>query len=263
MDHHLVIFLAGLAGSMHCVGMCGGFACALGADRRGRLATLARHLIYNLGRVTSYCFLGTLAGALGWVLIGSGGDPSWASLVQRSLAVLSGVLMLYVGLRFLGLLPAAARDLPGVSWLAGGLRQLIQSPRPGAPLALGVLNGFLPCPLVYAFVVHAVGAGAPLAGLLVMSVFGLGTFPAMLLMGGVGWWARGLPARSAPGRPQPVSGWWGGQVLRVEWRQQGVRIAGVFIVLLGAITFARGVVPLDAHRHDLSVSPMECRLEPG
>ena len=207
MDHILVIFLAGLAGSMHCVGMCGGFARALGADRRGRLATLARHLIYNLGRVTSHCFLGTLAGTLGWVLVGPGGDAGWTSLVQRSLAVLAGALMLTIGLRFLGLLPAGAADLPGFGWLATGLRRLIGSPHPGAPLALGVLNGLLPCPLVYAFVLHTVGAGAPLAGLVIMGVFGLGTFRALLLMGGVGWWARGfMPGRLRGFRSRSLAG---------------------------------------------------------
>src|SRR3546814_14188584 len=49
-----LIFLAGIAGSWHCVGMCGGFACTLGYDAHGRPATLARQLVYNLGRVTTY-----------------------------------------------------------------------------------------------------------------------------------------------------------------------------------------------------------------
>ena len=63
-----MIFAAGFLGSFHCIGMCGGFACALGRDPRGGAATAERHLLYNLGRLTTYCFLGALAGALGQVI---------------------------------------------------------------------------------------------------------------------------------------------------------------------------------------------------
>ena len=65
MTYYLLIFAAGFAGSFHCIGMCGGFACALGRDPRGRRRPLERHLLYNMGRLTTYCFLGVIAGALG------------------------------------------------------------------------------------------------------------------------------------------------------------------------------------------------------
>jgi sulfite exporter TauE/SafE len=253
-SHYLVIFLAGLAGSMHCIGMCGGFTCALGTDRRGRLATLRRHLTYNLGRVTSYCFLGATAGSLGLLLVGHRGEDSWASVAQSSLAVLSGVLMLYIGLQFLGLLGRPTLHLPGVGWLADGLRVLTRSPAPGAPLALGVLNGLLPCPLVYAFVAHAASSGGALPGLLIMAAFGLGTFPAMLAAGSIGAWVRTLPYRFPEGSPEAASAPGRSPLLRPEWRQQGVRIAGAFIVVLGVITFARGVLPMSAHLHGMGVS---------
>jgi len=64
MTYYLVVFAAGFAGSFHCIGMCGGFACGLGRDPRGRVATTIRHLLYNSGRLTTYCFLGALAGAI-------------------------------------------------------------------------------------------------------------------------------------------------------------------------------------------------------
>ena len=186
MSQYLLIFLAGLAGSMHCVGMCGGFACALGGGGGGRVTAVTRHLIYNLGRVTSYCFLGALSGYLGLLAIGHDGADSWFGLAQRTLAVGAGVLMLYFGFHFLGLLPSPTWRLAESGWLADGLRQLMRLPGYGAPLALGVFNGLLPCPLVYAFVAQAAGGGGPLPGVLVMAAFGLGTFPAMLLAGGVG-----------------------------------------------------------------------------
>ncbi len=246
MTHYLLVFLAGLAGSLHCIGMCGGFACALGADGRGRAATLGRHLLYNLGRVTTYCFLGAVLGHLGLLLVGHAGEATVASLAQRALALVAGLLMVWAGLQFFGRFRRWSRPGTGGELLAQALRALLRSPGPGAPLALGVANGFLPCPLVYAFAAQAAASGGALPGLLTMAAFGVGTFPALLLMGGLGTWLRGrgaLPGAApvaAVGRPGAVEG---------SWRLHGVRIAGAFLIALGLITFARGIVPLTAHLH--------------
>lgn len=222
---YALIFAAGIAGSMHCVGMCGGFACALAPDPRGRAATVRRHLVYNGGRVSTYCFLGAVAG---WA-----GSEWLPDAAQRVLAVVSGALMIYIGLQFFGVFaPHKARPAGGLGVIdVSALRAVLKSPRPVAPLAFGVLNGFLPCPLVYAFVVQAAASGGALPGLGVMLAMGLGTFPAMLAMGGAGAWLRTGPA--------------GGR----RWRLHGVRAAGVFIVLLGMITLARGVLPMSMHVH--------------
>lgn len=251
MTHYLLIFFAGLAGSMHCVGMCGGFACAMGTDARGRGATLSRHLIYNFGRVTTYCFLGAVVGHLGVLLVGHGGEGTAASLAQRALAVLSGLVMVFIGLQFFGYFQRLSRRLvgPGGEFLVQGLRELLRLPGFSAPLVFGVLNGFLPCPLVYAFAAQAAGSGGALPGLLTMAAFGLGTFPAMLMMGGIGTWLRTRPAGvvTVPAGAQGAPG----LALRADWRQTGVRLAGGFILLLGLITFARGVLPMTAHLHGL------------
>ena len=79
MTAYIVIFAAGFAGSFHCIGMCGGFACALGRDPQGRGATVLRHLLYNTGRLTTYCFLGGLAGAFGQVICTPQGTTSPAA----------------------------------------------------------------------------------------------------------------------------------------------------------------------------------------
>src|SRR5258705_12260024 len=98
MGAYLVIFAAGFAGSFHCIGMCGGFACALGGDPHGQGATLQRHLLYNLGRLSTYCFLGALAGALGQLIGTSQGGMTIALLStpvdtgQRILASVAGTL---------------------------------------------------------------------------------------------------------------------------------------------------------------------------
>jgi sulfite exporter TauE/SafE len=235
-----LFFLAGLAGSWHCVGMCGGFACALGYDAQGRPATLTRQLVYNFGRVTTYCFIGGLVGFLAAELCTSGTGAPLPANVQRVLAILSGLLMVFIGLQFLGWFQrwhSPALVGLGGQFLTKALRDLLRAPGPAAPLAFGVVNGFLPCPLVYAFAAQAAATGGPLPGLVVMLAFGLGTFPAMLLMGGLGRWLgrgeRGL----------------GGEGTAARWRRRGIDFAGAFIVVLGAITFARGVVPLDGHLH--------------
>lgn len=233
MIEYPLIFVAGIAGSWHCVGMCGGFACGLGPDPRGRGATLLRQLSYNLGRVSTYCFIGALVGFLAAGLCASGAGALPTSGAQRVLAIVSGLLMVGIGLQFLGWFRRWHGPMlqgVGAQLLAPALRDLLRLPGPAAPLAFGVLNGFLPCPLVYAFAAQAAGSGGALPGLLVMLAFGLGTFPAMLLIAGLGDWLR------------RVGGAW-------QWRRRGVDVAGALIVVLGLITFARGVVPIGAHPH--------------
>jgi sulfite exporter TauE/SafE len=252
MNQYFLIFLAGLAGSAHCVAMCGGFACALGCDPRGNAATLRRHLIYNLGRFSTYCFLGALVGSLGVLLVGHGGELTAASLAQRLLAVVSGLLMVFIGLRFFGFFQRFSHSRVDSSGnvFVSALRTLLKARGAAAPLAFGVLNGFLPCPLVYAFAAQAAGSGGALPGLVTMAAFGLGTFPAMLMMGGVGRWLRhGFHEPRAQtvqfNLPQGRS-----TMARFDWRQHSVRIAGGFIVMLGIITFARGLLPMTVHLHD-------------
>jgi uncharacterized protein len=235
MTYYLVAFVAGFAGSFHCIGMCGGFACGLGGDPRGRAATMLRHLVYNSGRLTTYCFLGALAGAVGQIvctrqettLTFLGGS---VDVAERILAIVAGLLMITMALQFFGLLQAFHRLSVGfgTSTLAMSLRSLMTARSRAAPLAFGVFNGFLPCPLVYAFAAEAASTGQALPGFLTMASFGLGTFPAMLMIGGVG------------------------RILAPAWCQHGVRLAGSCILLLGIITLGRGILPFGAHmRHGL------------
>ena len=107
MAYYLMVFAAGFAGSFHCVGMCGGFACALGRDGRGRGATVLRHLLYNTGRLTTYCFLGALAGAFGQVICTPQGSRAPLlggsfEVAERILAIVAGLLMICMALQFFG-----------------------------------------------------------------------------------------------------------------------------------------------------------------
>jgi len=134
---YFLIFLAGLAGSAHCMAMCGGFACALGSDPRGHVATLRRHLIYNLGRLSTYCFLGAVVGSVGVMLVGHGGEATAASWAQRLLAAVSGLLMIFIGLRFFGLSRRSSGVDSGDNFLVSALRTLLKAPGAAAPLAEG------------------------------------------------------------------------------------------------------------------------------
>ena len=229
MTYYLVAFAAGFAGSFHCIGMCGGFACGLGRDPRGRGATILRHLIYNSGRLTTYCFLGALAGALGQIVCTRQGTTFMLldgslDAAERILAIVAGLLMIAMALQFFGLQAFHRLTVGfGSSTFAMSLRSLLTTRNRGAPLAFGVFNGFLPCPLVYAFAAEAASTGQALAGFLTMASFGLGTFPAMLMMGVIG------------------------RVLAPAWRQRGVWLAGSCILLLGIITLGRGFLPFGAH----------------
>lgn len=244
-----MLFLAGLAGSLHCVGMCGGFACVIGADARGRAATLRRQLAYNVGRVTTYCFLGALAGYLGLLVVAHSSDAAIAAWIQRGFALLSGALLVYVGLQYFGTHGRGALGAGG-ALLADAMRSLVRAPGLAGPLAFGVLNGFLPCPLVYAAAAQAAASGGPGPGMLSMAAFGLGTFPALLAAGALGaWWQRGgAPAgvatlslaSRAPGARAAHAG--GG-------RARALRVAGALIVALGLVTLARGLLPLSGHVH--------------
>jgi sulfite exporter TauE/SafE len=232
MTYYALLFIAGFAGSFHCIGMCGGFACALGPDGRGAGATSLRHVLYNTGRLSTYCFLGGLAGALGQVICTSlaPGSQRAAPLLsasldlgQRALAVMAGLLMIIMALSFFGLRGwHRVTSGFGGSTLVVSLRGLLGRHGFAPPLAFGVLNGFLPCPLVYAMIAQAASTFDVLSGCLTMAAFGLGTFPAMLAMGGVG------------------------RLLAPSWRQRGVRLAGSFILALGLITLSRGIMPMMA-----------------
>jgi uncharacterized protein len=154
-------FLAGLLGSLHCVGMCGAFAASCARAPLGLPA-------WHVGRVTTYTLLGALAGAVGRVLPG----PAWLP------GLVAALLLVWFALGLAGLVPEPRIVLPGLS--TAGARAA-RSTSTGAQLLFGAVNGFLPCGLVYAALGVPVALAQPLAGGLAMAAFGLGTVPALSL----------------------------------------------------------------------------------
>jgi sulfite exporter TauE/SafE len=170
-------FLAGLMGSPHCVAMCGPFAAAC-AQPRGGLA------LWHLGRVTGYALLGALAGIFGAAIPG----PPW---VPAALAV--GFLFWFAG-ALAGVLPEFRWGLPGITRVGGSM---VARRGLGYRFAFGVVNGFLPCVLVYSALSLPMSLAQPVPGAMAMIAFGLGTLPALSLAA-VG--LRHFTARSLAGR---------------------------------------------------------------
>lgn len=186
----LGVVSASLLGSLHCAGMCGGFACLYGGDAaQGHTASarplLTGHVAYHGGRLAAYTTLGALAGALGAGLDRAGELAG----VQRVAGWVAGALLIVWGLALLAhaldvrFLPALVRgQLPERSARFIGsvlVRFRAQSIGTRASL-LGLLTGLLPCGWLWAFVVSAAGTGAAWRGAAFMALFWLGTVPALV-----------------------------------------------------------------------------------
>jgi hypothetical protein len=175
----VAIGASSLAGSLHCVAMCGPLVGLSGGARSFRLA-----LIHALGRLTTYVTLGVAAGLVGRAVDIAGrfaAAQHVAAIVAGGVIVLGGVRAIAVARGWLRVHPAGA-----ILWKRGLVQLRGRRPARRAWL-IGMLTGLLPCGWLWAFVVSAAGTASPWAGAAVMAVFWLGTVPAMtgvLALGG-------------------------------------------------------------------------------
>ncbi|MFO0909083.1 MAG: sulfite exporter TauE/SafE family protein [Isosphaeraceae bacterium] len=220
MKELMLVLLGGVLGSSHCIGMCGGFALTIGVGAPSVVRNFTRQLLYSLGRVFTYAFLGAAAGFAGlWF--------SRRSIhlihAQSLLSLLAGGLLILQGLITLGLIPLPTTRFwtPSASSSAGCMagslvRPFFASPRWHLVFLAGVLNGFLPCGLVYGYLALATSTASLPYGVATMAAFGLGTIPAMVLTG-VGVSAVTLSAR-----------------------RHLFRVAGVCVLITGVLAVSRG-----------------------
>ncbi|MDT8376204.1 MAG: sulfite exporter TauE/SafE family protein, partial [Mariprofundaceae bacterium] len=207
-------FMIGFLGSMHCIGMCGGLVTALSISRPDVWWTgLAA---YQAGRVSTYVLLGLLTGLLGAVLT----RVEWIDSAQQILALLAGVMMVAFGMHLAGLMTDPFQKfLARFSPLSGLLKWIKGAAAGRHPVSwymVGILNGLLPCGLVYAALAMALASGeVPRAGL-IMLAFGLGTVPAMMF----------VPVLMRKLTPRMRGGF--------------LKVAGVVLVVLGLMTAVRG-----------------------
>lgn len=229
----LPFLLLGLGGSVHCAGMCGGFA-ALVSEGARRDATSAwrAQVFYVLGKACTYVVLGVAlavaadAALRGGAQLVDATDAHRDHVLERwrgAAAWVAGGVMVALGLAVLGLRPprrvAQSRFVRGVvDRIRGLFRGVAALPGAAGAFGVGVVTGFLPCGLSWgAFALAAVQP--PPAAALGMLVFGLSTGPALALVG-LGW--SGL----------------GG-----KWRHLAARAAGPALILFGLLTILRGGVP--------------------
>jgi sulfite exporter TauE/SafE len=180
----IIILTTAFLGSIgHCIGMCGGIVVAYTSNKISPKSTYfyqtMAHLAYNFGRVTTYIILGAIFGAIGQVI-------AFTPTTKGILFLMTGVLMIFAGLSLLGnlkFLNSAEWSVSKYAWYQNSFRKLISSKSYTSFYLLGMLNGIIPCGLVYSFAVFAASTANPLEGALVMAVFGLATIPALFFLG--------------------------------------------------------------------------------
>jgi sulfite exporter TauE/SafE len=173
MHNNEIAFFIGLFGSVHCIGMCGPLAFAVRSfDKRWWRIVLDK-VTYNSGRVITYSFLGLLIGLLGRQL--------WLAGLQQGVSVVTGSLIILAGLSRLIKVKFSNSNL--VAKLLAPVNRLMGYAlrHKAGHLAIGMLNGFLPCGFVYLALIGAVNTPSPYSAAQYMFWFGAGTFPLMLL----------------------------------------------------------------------------------
>lgn len=155
--------LAGLIGSPHCIGMCGGFALACG----GKVSHTAA---WHAGKILTYALLGALAGLFGHLVPG----PLWVA------TAVSALLIIWFAAGLAGLVPEPTLKIPGLARLAA---RAAAKGDLGSRFLFGIATGLLPCGLIYATLGIAVASGDALTGAMAMAAFGLATAPLLAAFG--------------------------------------------------------------------------------
>lgn len=176
----LTAITLGLFSSMHCVGMCGPIALVLPVQFPTFLSRIRSTLFYNVGRTFAYALMGLLFGFIGKGFSMAG----W----QNVLSVVTGVLMLSLVLfpRMFSQISKPGIFYRPVTKIKQNILQLFRKTSPFSLFSIGVLNGFLPCGMVYLAIAGSLLTGSALKGMLFMVVFGLGTWPAMVSVSLIG-----------------------------------------------------------------------------
>lgn len=205
-----------LGGAGHCVGMCGPIAASWSLRDRGHnkvaWSAASENILYNLGRITTYAFIGGLMGA-GGSFVGTAGTLVHA---QRVVVIVAGAMMILLGLDVAGAL-GFAKKIEKPDAFIKAARFVMEGESPSRFYPLGLVLGLMPCGLSYTIFISAAASGDFFRGMAIALAFGLGTVPALFLFGTlVG--ATGAKLRGAL-----------------------YRVSGVVIALMGALYLYRGI----------------------
>lgn len=173
----ITAIVLGLMGSFHCIGMCGPIALALPLNNTSWFTRIIGALLYNIGRAITYALMGAVFGILGEGLQ-LGGFQRWISIAMGTIMILAIVF------------PALFRGSGKLDKYLYGYNTrlkkrfgvLFNQRSYSSLLIIGLLNGLLPCGLVYMALAGAIATGGVSSGALFMFIFGLGTLPMLLLL---------------------------------------------------------------------------------
>ncbi len=201
----------GFASGFHCLGMCGPIALSLGLSKKQQVNFHLQNLTYQLGRILIYSFLGAIVGIVG--------EGFQLAGFQKYISILAGILLITMALFSFGgdfttKIPAISNALLKVKINLG---KLLRKTDYSSRFLTGVLNGFLPCGMVYMALTASLAAGGIWQSSTFMVFFGLGTFPFMF--------AAVLF----------------GNILNATVRNKILKIVPVFMLILGALFILRGM----------------------
>jgi sulfite exporter TauE/SafE len=234
MTYTLLItaILTGLLGSAHCVGMCGPIALALPvSDGSNKAFSL---LLYNFGRALTYAVLGIIPGLIG-VSLHMAGFSQWISIA------LGVVLLLMVLMGYGKRLEKLSAKIPFLHTIRKRIGLLFSKAGYQNLFAIGLLNGLLPCGLVYTALVISVGMENLWQSSLFMFLFGMGTLPAMFLMS------------------------WFGHMISVRHRQKLNKLVPYMIGIVAVLLIVRGLnlgIPYISPKISAEQG-VECCTKPG
>lgn len=238
MSNLPLVFMAGLLGSSHCVGMCGGFALSIGTASGRWRTLLSRQMVYSAGRLMTYGFCGALVGVFGQRLTLV--SRPWLNL-QALVAIVAGLLLVWQGLQSVGIpVWSRRRAVTGSSSCPAGalFKTFLTAPQLSGVFLAGMTTGFLPCGLVYAHLALAGASGGMLAGLSTMVAFGAGTVPLMIMTG------------------------MGGRVLSFSMRRRLLQCAAWCVIVTGIVSTARGALMASRLSQPLSEERPVCPFCP-
>ena len=212
MELYIAALTLGILGSFHCIGMCGPIAVALPVNNESWLSRIFGGSLYNFGRALTYALMGAIFGLVGQGLNLVG--------LQQVVSISIGVIMM-LSVVF-PLIFKQAKWIDEINnKVVGGLKRsfskLFQKRSNTSLLLIGILNGFLPCGLVYMAIAGAIATGDLMQGSIYMFLFGVATLPIML----------SLTLTS--------------QVVSLGLRNKIRKVIPVFIVIIGLLFVLRGM----------------------
>jgi hypothetical protein len=182
------MFMLGILGTGHCIGMCGPLVIAFPSRSGGFVS----HLYYHLGRIITYTVIGSVIGGIGAGLaeiatVTGGNYPVWVTRIQMGASIVAAIFLLIFGLARLGIIRepgwmnlASPNKIPGYRKL---LKSSFTKKRQTEMLLLGMMMGLLPCGLSFGAFSRVLPSGSPIHGAAMVFIFALGTLPGLLLLG--------------------------------------------------------------------------------